>query len=288
MPKTPLIGSLWGLIFLIIVVAVGWGQVAADQTRFEAASVKLAKPGAGAIPIARMQGGPGNGDPSHLSYESIPLINVITQAYKSERYQISGPKWLDDTRYDIAASLPPNSTADQCRLMLQNLLAERFKMSVHSESQQREGLALLQGPRSARLLSRDVSLPRVEPVKNGVTVDADGFPIRPNDSDGLHMVYVAGNCRVRAKDVTMAEILEYVMRQLEVPIVNETGLTDRYSFVLTYRVRRLSNRSEISESQTWPDLPAAIQSQLGLRLVRSKVSVKIIIIDHIDQAPVEN
>lgn len=59
---------------------------------------------------------------------------LLKRAYDLKQDQVLGPKWLDTERYDIVAKLPPGSgSAEQLRLMLQNLLAERFQVRSHRE-----------------------------------------------------------------------------------------------------------------------------------------------------------
>jgi uncharacterized protein (TIGR03435 family) len=52
-------------------------------------------------------------------------------AYDVKNFQIEGPAWMATERFDITATLPPDTTKEQFRIMLQNLLAERFKLKFH-------------------------------------------------------------------------------------------------------------------------------------------------------------
>jgi uncharacterized protein (TIGR03435 family) len=67
------------------------------------------------------------------------LTNLITDAYRREPYQISGAQgWMDSERYDILANAPGEGapSRDNVRLMLQALLADRFRLKIHAEAKQ--------------------------------------------------------------------------------------------------------------------------------------------------------
>src|ERR1019366_1602300 len=108
---------------------------------FEVASVKPAGP----LPIPsggsssgsfsgssfRVRGGPGTDDPGQFTAPSVSLLTLLEMAYGVRFDQVSGPDWLISERYSIVAKLPPKTTKDQFNLMLQNLLAERFHLTLH-------------------------------------------------------------------------------------------------------------------------------------------------------------
>jgi len=110
----------------------------AHSQTFEAASVKSATlptpDGRGMIRLEGPSGGPGTKDPGRIHYPYMSMKNILMNAYDVKNFQISGPAWLDTERYDITATMRPDATKEQFRVMLQNLLAERFKMTVHRET----------------------------------------------------------------------------------------------------------------------------------------------------------
>ena len=118
------------------------GQGTADTPEFEVASVKPADiRDRGPLPflpapvaeLMGFDGGPGTHDPGRIDYHGVSLKMLLARAYKLKSDQISGPGWLGSERYTIEAKLPPGTDADQLRLMLQKLLAERFRISLHRE-----------------------------------------------------------------------------------------------------------------------------------------------------------
>ncbi len=117
-----------------------FGQAPDKTLTFEAASVKPAAApvpdGRGRIMIAGPSGGPGTKDPGRIRYPFMNLKQLLTTAYDVKAYQISGPAWLDSERYDITATMAPGTTKEQFQVMLQNLLAERFKVAIHRETKE--------------------------------------------------------------------------------------------------------------------------------------------------------
>jgi uncharacterized protein (TIGR03435 family) len=120
-------------------------SVAAQDTsappEFEVASVKRAE-----VPDGRMHmppemldrigmsGGPRGKDSGRIDYTAISFKGLLDKAYDLKRDRISGPDWMSSERYTINAKIPPGTTPEQFRLMLQKLLTERFQMTVHRES----------------------------------------------------------------------------------------------------------------------------------------------------------
>jgi uncharacterized protein (TIGR03435 family) len=105
---------------------------AAQTPGFEAASVKPAPPGGGTG--IRISGGPGTDNPGLISYSGVTLNRLLSMAYGVYRDQISGADWLDTERYVVTARVPKGTSKDQFDLILQNLLAERFKLTLHHET----------------------------------------------------------------------------------------------------------------------------------------------------------
>jgi uncharacterized protein (TIGR03435 family) len=88
----------------------------------------------GMVPAPIVQGGPGTPDPGQITYKDIALSTLITEAYGVRSDQVSGPGWPYTQCFDIIAKVPEGATPEQCKLMLQNLLAERFNLQFHHES----------------------------------------------------------------------------------------------------------------------------------------------------------
>jgi uncharacterized protein (TIGR03435 family) len=118
---------------------------------------------------------------------SIPptLKNLLMNAYDVKNYQITGPSWLDTERFDINATMPPDTTKEQFRVMLQNLLAERFKLTIHWETKELPVYSLVVNKGGPKLNESEPSAPvdpdaPPQPLPPGPSqpkIGPDGFPI---------------------------------------------------------------------------------------------------------------
>jgi uncharacterized protein (TIGR03435 family) len=125
----------------VVIVALAFVcSLHAQSTRleFEVASIKPSPPPDGGARSMGCIGGPGNGDPGLLTCRNMNLANLVSTAYKLSYYQLSAPDWMKDpfAAFDLNARVPEGATKDQLDAMMQNLLADRFKMVVHRESRE--------------------------------------------------------------------------------------------------------------------------------------------------------
>ena len=90
-------------------------------------------------------GGPGTSEPGRVTFTHVPLSYLLTEAYDVWPDQVAGPAWISEgsDAFTIVATMPPTTTPEQYREMLQNLLAERFGVRVHRERQTRPGYELV-------------------------------------------------------------------------------------------------------------------------------------------------
>lgn len=79
------------------------------------------------------------------------LRKLIFTAFRIKQYQLTGPEWMESQRFDIAAKIPAGASPDQVPEMLQTLLAERFKLTVHHETRDTPVLALVVGKNGPHL-----------------------------------------------------------------------------------------------------------------------------------------
>lgn len=127
-----------------------WEQAAGGKMSFDVASVKQNKSSEfvpGTVPLDSTNSYPPNG--GLFSTTRVPLFVYIGFAYKlmpGIQYQsvVSQlPSWASTNSYDIQARAAGNPTKDQMRLMMQSLLADRFKLVVHWEYKQSPVFALV-------------------------------------------------------------------------------------------------------------------------------------------------
>jgi uncharacterized protein (TIGR03435 family) len=282
--------------------------VAHGQT-FDAASVKPAPPpspdGRGMIFLnAAPSGGPGTKDPGRIHYPFTTLKNVLTNAYNVKNFQITGPAWLDTERFDITATMPPDTTKEQFRVMLQNLLAERLKMTVRRETKELPMYSLLVAKNGPKMKE---SLEAAPPKTDGVPAQLppppmepkmgpDGFPIFPPRPLGspITVVIMNGRARIEGRGNTTQELADRLIALTSRPVTDATALKAKYDFIVTFAPESMNGPMGLipaavtPDADALPDIFAAVQSQLGLRLEPKKGPVEMIVIDHIEKTPTEN
>ncbi len=226
---------------------------------FEVASVKRASPPASGGVRSSMRL-----DPGRLTCTNVTLKKLMVESYGVKDYQVSGPDWLNTEIYDIAATLPPGTTGDEVLLMVQTLLADRFKLAFHRDSKELPVYALVVGKGGSKL--QEVEFGR------GSTSGSPGH--------------------LTATRIAMRNLTEFLSRQTGLPVLDMTGLKGFYSFTLNYTPEAApsapSPETPIPESAVGPSLFTAVQEQLGLKLEARKAPVEILVVDHAEKVPTEN
>jgi uncharacterized protein (TIGR03435 family) len=267
-------------------------QTAAPElTSFEVASIK---PSAPVSPMrVGSRGGPGTKDPTRFIADNLSLLNLILRAYNLKRWQLSGPDWLVTARFNVNATIAEGATRDQFRLMLQNLLIERFQLKVHHESKEMAvyNLTVARNGPKLKESAKDPPAKTNEPAK----LDAQGLPIGQSG-----MTYSAGRLRSRSIEETMDEFARDLSNQLGGPVHNATGLTGKYDFDLDWAPGesvRATPPPELqhggtlpveSDGESGPTIFEAVRTQLGLSLERKKGQVDVLVVDKIERRPSEN
>jgi uncharacterized protein (TIGR03435 family) len=291
-----------GLSFLAVCVAYSQTGPAVS---FDVASVKpSANPAGRGAPGQRMgcSGGPGSADPGRWVCSSASLGTLITTAYKLRAYQFTPPDWMYQARFDIEAKIPPGSTAEQLRLMEQDLLATRFKLAVHFEPKGIPGYELTLGKDGRPKFQESVDDPPDYTAPSAPrTMDwdkTDGFPILPPGHETV-LWFVNGHVSNRWRKVTMEELVAYLADQLKGPVDDATGLTGKYDVTLKFVAAAIpmpGTPMEIGPNgerippfvDTHPTLMEAVQSQLGLKLEKKPATASMMVVDHVEKVPTEN
>jgi uncharacterized protein (TIGR03435 family) len=301
--------------------AVCFGQTGNLSPSFEVASIKSAPPSDMHRMMVGMQGGPGTPDPGQIRYNNVTLRNVLTQAYDVKDFQISGPAWLGSERYDITAKVPAGTTKEQFRLMLQNLLAERFQVSLHHETKELPMYALVVAKGGVKMKESADAPPApaegdgpkvVPPVYGGPmakpSLGKDGMPEMPKGGmrGGMMMTFNGSKMSMKANGVQISQLVNMLANQLSRPVVDQTGLTAKYDYTLDFAPEGGHGPmggpmmagpggpggggpgTGGDNDQAGPNLVTAVQEQLGLKLEAKKGPVDLLVIDRAEKAPTEN
>jgi uncharacterized protein (TIGR03435 family) len=204
---------------------------------------------------------------------------LITLAYSMHARQvIGGPAWIGSEKYDILGrpDTPGRPSRDQLKLMIQKLLTDRFQLKFHIEKRELQAYtitALKTGPKFA--------VSQADPNSSlGV-----GFGLAP----GGGMTFTVRNAPLDS----VANALQGNL--LDQPVVNRTGLTGKYDFNLKFTPdpSQLANLGGLppgaaaADPDAPPDIFAAFQQQLGLKLESTKTAVDVMVIEKIEK-PSEN
>jgi uncharacterized protein (TIGR03435 family) len=273
---------------LILGCAAALGQ-ATDNLTFEVAAIR-------AWPqepheASSISGGPGRADPTRMTWTGQSLLKLLWIAYDLPQYQVTGPDWLMTERYDIFAKVPPGATKEQANVMLQNLLKERFRLVAHYESKEFPVEELTVAPGGPKLKETDLDPNKLLPPEGDSNLERgpDGLLhlIAPGMVTGGSFVasrYVANS--IGAKAQTMAQLARTLGNLLGHPVIDKTGLTAKYDFDVKAGPPATTQRDGASDPG--PNLAAAVQKQLGLKLTKVKGKVDVLVIDKANKIPAEN
>ena len=238
------------------------------KPEFEVASIKRG-------PAGRPVGVGFNVTATELRSPNISVAGLITFAFELHLSQVIGlPAWAGTDGYEIAARLPQGGDPSdaQLRTMLKNLLQSRFGLAFHTGE-------------------RELSVYAIGIGKNGPS----GIKMTTNTTSGLRMES-QGLARVRFQGATMAHLAAQLqLRVLDRPVIDQTGLKDRFDFTLDWKpdefqfpaVPAERRAAAVANSDSLPDLFTAFEEQLGLKLQSTKAPVPVLVIDKVSR-PSEN
>jgi uncharacterized protein (TIGR03435 family) len=275
-----------------LVVSACYAQAPA-RLEFDAASVKPSPPPDPKGYSTYLRGGPGTPDPGLFRCVNFSLSNLINVAYGLGANQLSAPDWMSATMFDIDARVPEGATHDQFRAMLQNLLADRFKLVVHHETRESTEYRLEVAKGGPKLKPAgnekpEESTPDTNPppaVPKPMKLDSEGYP---EFEDGKGGVAVSrGRARMSEPRMTMEGLAGMLAGYLRTHVIDATGLEGQFAIDLRWVMDQGPSAS--ADETPGPTLVEAVQKQLGLRLEKSANGTKdVLVVDHAEKAPTAN
>jgi uncharacterized protein (TIGR03435 family) len=239
-------------------------QPALASLRFEVASLAPSAPGGRGGGIRPSAGG----DRYVANNVSLRLMLMVAYRLKTDQV-VGGPSWMDTDTFDMNAKAERPSSVEELHTMLQNLLADRFKLQFHREK-------------------------NVLPIY-ALTVDKSGSKLTPHEAQSAGEPWIEQaierivSVKLTAKFCSMDYFAWRLSQLLDRPVADNTNLKGGYDFTLAY-TRELPpgipegaqlNGTPIDTSG--PTIFAAIRQQLGLRLDREKGPVETLVIDHAEK-----
>jgi uncharacterized protein (TIGR03435 family) len=254
---------LWGSISLLSVPQAR-AQSPAGKPAFEVASLKVVSfvPG-------DYRANHGTAVHGEVTLTNATLCECLRFAFSiNNDDQISGPDWIKSrqVRFNIVGRAQPETPAPELRRMLQTLLIERFKLTIHREQKERPFLALVAGKKGSKLQEA-----------------RDGSP-----ASGNRQIMGA----IISNHLSMEQLVTLLSRFLHQPVLDMTGLQGNYEVKLEWAPENTlspgADAGPATDPAARPSIFSAVRDQLGLALEARKGPLEIIVVDHADKVPIEN
>jgi uncharacterized protein (TIGR03435 family) len=197
------------------------------------------------------------------------MLDMIALAYGVDRETVlDGPNWLDRDRYDIVAKAPAETSADTLKLMVQRLLADRFKLVLHKDTKSLTAYALTVANGKPKMRQSDPNAaPNCQqPPGQGTTGTATAIACT-----GLPTAQIA-------------ELLGSVGGYVTARVVDQTGLQGAWDFELRFTPR--NNMAQAGADGI--TLFAAVEQQLGLKLTLQPIDSPVLVVDAVNGKPTAN
>jgi uncharacterized protein (TIGR03435 family) len=249
------------LIFLALSSAVAVCQVSTTAPAFDVASVK---------PSQRFVGPDYNNQltysPTGITARNVTLERLVAEAYHLQLNQVLGPSWLDKNEYDIDARAAGAGTREQMAPMLRSLVAERFKVTQHSEMREMRVYELVIGKSGAK----------IRPTSDEETATARaGFHFHGDLRQFADLLAV--QLSIPASD-NPAEPARASASPLSV--LDKTGLPGIFDFSVDIHPE--------PGTDMFTSWQRALEDQLGLRIESRKENVAVLVVDEAVAIPTEN
>ena len=297
---------------------MAFAQTKAAPT-FEVASISPSVPLQTQITTGQLRVGTTITD-SRVDLKSASLSELVALAYRLKPYQLTAPDWMKSERYDVMATIPAGGNKAQVPEMMQALLADRFKLRVHTDKKEQSVYALIVGTDGHKLKPSEPAPPTpAEPEPGAQTVELAGQKIQMGkdgqsatvsgpDGQTVRVSQADGRIRMELGKVTMAQFAETVSTFVDRPVIDVTGLTGTYQVPLDLKQEDLVAMVMVQARAAGVSLPvgalpgatpgqAAEPSsssifesvqKLGLKLDARKMPVDMIVVDSAEKKPTEN
>jgi uncharacterized protein (TIGR03435 family) len=281
-----------------------------QKPSFEVASIKPNTTGQGTLIETPPTG--------RVNIISATFRTLLRTAYRVQDYQvIGGPDWLAVDRFDIQARPPADyqpqpflpCVAVDCpptpvQIMMQGLLADRFRLKIHRETRELPVYELTIGKNGFKL--KEVSAPpapapgaappRLPPPPPPGTAPPTNAAALPTPPPGVTMGFPFGLAASAVPLATLDSVLAEILRR---PVVDKTGIKGYYDFKIVYSRDGIPSNGPappppvadggpgLNASDPRPSIFTALEEELGLKLESAKGPVEVLVIDSV-QKPSEN
>jgi uncharacterized protein (TIGR03435 family) len=223
------------------------------------------------------------------------LLDLVTLGWSVRADKVvGGADWTNLDRFDILAQAPAAATAGDLRRMLQTLLADRFALKVHNDTQPQPALALVVAEGKKLHLKEAAGKgatgckPQASAPGQGAGQiffsNADGEVTSFNILPGNLVQYVCRNTTMRDFAASLAGMFGTDLGPN--PVSDESGVAGAYDFDLKYSLNFGPARfGDAGERISFAD---AVEKQLGLKLAKRQVPMAVLVIDNVNRTPTPN
>jgi uncharacterized protein (TIGR03435 family) len=218
------------------------------------------------------------------------LFNIVRNAYGVQPFQIvpgkNTPDWFDRDRWDIVAKVAPEAVTSQLQvvLLLQGLLADRFKLVAKRETREMPVYALVLARPDGKLGPQiRESGGECEAMRVAREAGAPAPPLPPKGFCGTR----TGNGSVSTSSVLLTDFARNIAPATGRFVVDRTGLTARYDLDVKWTPDQALAGGAAGAATDGTSLFAALQEQLGLKLEAQRAPVDVVVIESVER-PVED
>jgi len=276
-------------VTLPALLAIGtFGQTSDTPPTFEIADVHVSAK----TPNAFMRMTPARG--TRYELKNATMVDLIRLAYNVDADKVlGGPSWLEMNRYDVIAKLPPDSTPETQKLMLQPLLADRFKLVVHKETKALPTFALTVGKKPQLKEADGTEQTGCRPQGSGAPAEGGvrlmmasptGAPTTINLGPGMIITYQCRNMTMEA----FAGGLRGMMGANVGPnqVLDQTGLKGAWNFDVKWSMSM--SFGPMQQQGEHISMSDAFEKQLGLKLEERQIPTPVIVVDSVNEKPSGN
>ena len=245
-----------------------WSGIACGQFSFQVADVHVSSPS-----VSPWVGGGAMGE-GYYVLQHATMVDLITIAWGIDAEKVvGGPSWLESDRFDVRAKAAPDTSPDAMLLMLRSLLADRFKLVVHTAEEPRPAFVLTVGKN-----------PKLKPG------DGSGETgCQSKQQSGRSVAGAIQDAVVVCRNVTMADFAAGIGGMagegyINHPVIDKTGLTGSWNFTISWTARQLLEPAG-ANGITFFD---AVDRQLGLKLESQNVPTPVLVVDSVERKPTNN
>jgi uncharacterized protein (TIGR03435 family) len=266
-----MVRAITGAGLVVLLAATAFGQSAESAATFELADVHVSPRSTSTFMRSVVYAG-------RYEVRNATLLDLVRTAYNLDADKVlGGPAWLDYDRFDVIGKIPLNPPSPETlKLMLQALLADRFKLVVHKDTK----------PVAGSVLSMGKAKPKMKEAEGSGDTGCKPQPLPPRSPTpgvpNIPMTLFA--CRNISMEAFAAALRGISTGYVSNAVLDSTGLKGSWDFDIKFTSRPLLPLAG-SDGVT---LSAAIDKQLGLKLEEQKIPTPVIVVDQVNEQPTMN